>query len=184
MAPLVLPLFVDCCFKRWTKPLLPMVPLLSSRPPSLVGCFRCPPPLTLAPSHGRRHQQSVALTAGTSTSPSPSPGPPVVVAMPPLGMTPTFVCASSLSLSSSWWWFPPLTAVKGVLPASRLPAQHDNAPWKIVDLHNINSSGVMAVHLFLFSFDFNSYVCFYVGSVWTVLLSCSCDVLEPVTEEQ
>jgi hypothetical protein len=79
---------------------------------------------------------------------------------------------------------PPLTAVKGVLLASRLPERHDNPPWKIVDLHNTNSSGVMAVHLFLFSFDFNSYVCFYVGSLCTVLLSCSCDVLEPVTEEQ
>jgi hypothetical protein len=32
-------------------------------------------------------------------------------------------------------------------------------------------SGVMVAHLFLFSFNFNSYVCFYVGSVCTVLLS-------------
>ena len=57
ISPLVPPLFVDCCFKRRTKPLLPtMVPSLSSRLPSLVGCFRCPPPPTLAASHGRRHQ--------------------------------------------------------------------------------------------------------------------------------
>jgi len=27
---------------------------------------------------------------------------------------------------------PPLTAVKGVLPASRLPERHDDPPWKIV----------------------------------------------------
>jgi len=54
----------------------------------------------------------------------------------------------------------------------------------IVNLHNINLSGVMAVHLFLFSFNFNSYVYFYVGSVCTVLLSCSCDVLEPIKKEQ
>ena len=47
----------------------------------------------------------------------------------------------------------------------------------------IISSGVM-VHLFLFSFNFNSYVCFYVGSLCTVLLLYSCDVLEPVKEEQ
>ena len=45
-------------------------------------------------------------------------------------------------------------------------------------------SGVVVAHLFLFSFNFNSYVCFYVGSVCTVLLSYSCDVLEPITEEQ
>ena len=82
--PLVPPSFVDCYFKRRTKPLLPtMVPSLSSRLPSLVGCFRCPPPFTLAASHGRRHHQSVTLTAGASTSPSSSPGPPVVFAMPP-----------------------------------------------------------------------------------------------------
>jgi hypothetical protein len=37
---------------------------------------------------------------------------------------------------------------------------------------------------FLFSFNFNSYVCYYVGSVCTVSLLYSCDVLEPVTEEQ
>jgi hypothetical protein len=41
----------------------------------------------------------------------------------------------------------------------------------IVILHNINSSGAMAVHLFLFSLNLNSYVCFYVGSVCTVLLA-------------
>jgi hypothetical protein len=75
ISPLVPPMFVDCCFKRQTKPLLPtMVP--SS---SLVGCFRCPPPPTLAASHGRRHHQSVTLTAGASTSPSSLPGPPVIV---------------------------------------------------------------------------------------------------------
>jgi hypothetical protein len=51
--------------------LLPMmVPSLPSRLPSLVGCFRCPPPPILSASHGRRHQQSVTLTAGDSTSPS------------------------------------------------------------------------------------------------------------------
>ena len=143
ISPLVPLSFVDCCFKRRTKPLLPtMVPSLSSRLPSLVGCFRCPPPPTLAASHGRRHQQSVALTAGASTSLSSSPGPLVIAVMPqavppplrsrpnslgvtrgsalrssaswvrdnaqlpsllptpPLGTTPTFVCASSLSLSS------------------------------------------------------------------------------------
>ena len=83
--PLVPPSFVDCCFKRRTKPLLPMmVSLLSSRLPSLVGCFRCPPSPTLAASHGRRRQQSVTLTAGASTSPSSSPDPPVVVATPPV----------------------------------------------------------------------------------------------------
>jgi hypothetical protein len=39
--------------------LLPtMVPSLSSGLPSLVGCFRCPPPPTLAASHGRRHTSS------------------------------------------------------------------------------------------------------------------------------
>ena len=44
ISPLVPPLFVDCCFKRRTKPLLPtMVSLLSSRPSTLVGCFCCPP---------------------------------------------------------------------------------------------------------------------------------------------
>jgi hypothetical protein len=32
-------------------------------------------------------------------------------------------------------------------------------------------SGVMVPHLFLFSFNFNSYICVYVGSVCTVLLS-------------
>ena len=96
MAPLVLPLFVDCCFKWRTKPLLPMVPLLSSRPPSLVGCFRCPPPPTLAASHGRRHQQSVALTAGASTSLSSLPGPPVVVAMPPAVQKPNWARNSSV----------------------------------------------------------------------------------------
>jgi hypothetical protein len=42
----------------------------------------------------------------------------------------------------------------------------------------------MVAHLFLFSFNFNSYVCFYVGSLCTVLLLYSCDVLEPVKEEQ
>ena len=40
ISPLVPPSFVDCCFKWRTKPLLPMmVPSLSSRLPSLVGCF-------------------------------------------------------------------------------------------------------------------------------------------------
>jgi len=109
ISPLVPPSFVDCCFKRRTKPLLPtMVPSLSSRLPSLVRCFRCPPPPTLAASHGRGHQQSVTLTAGASTSPSSSPGPPVVVAMPPAVVTtPTFVCASSSSSSSSCRRFPP-----------------------------------------------------------------------------
>jgi hypothetical protein len=64
--------------------LLPMmVSLLSSRPPSLVGFFRCPPPPTLAASHGRRYQQSVTLTAGALTSPSSSLGPPVAIATPP-----------------------------------------------------------------------------------------------------
>ena len=112
ISPLVPPLFVDCCFKRRTKPLLPtMVPSLSSRPPSLVGCFRCPPPPTLAASHGRPHQQSVTLTAGASRSPSSSEVPPVVVAtLPavgqcaiaivaappsPLGTMSTFVCTSN-----------------------------------------------------------------------------------------
>ena len=84
ISPLLPLSFVDCCFKRRTKPLLPtMVPSLSSRLPSLVGCFRCPPPFTLAASHGRRHHQSVTLTAGASTSPSSSPVPPVAVATPP-----------------------------------------------------------------------------------------------------
>jgi hypothetical protein len=47
--PFVPPSFVDCCFKRRTKPLLPtMVSLLSSWLSALVGCFRCPPPPTLA----------------------------------------------------------------------------------------------------------------------------------------
>ena len=41
----------------------------------------------------------------------------------------------------------------------------------IAILHNINSSGAMAVHLFLFSLNLNSYVCFYVGLVCTVLLT-------------
>jgi hypothetical protein len=82
ISPLVPPSFVDCCFKRWTKPLLPMmVSLLSSRPSALVICFRCPPPPTLAASHGSRCQQSVALTAGALTSPLPCP--PLVVATPP-----------------------------------------------------------------------------------------------------
>ena len=59
ISPLVPPSFVDCCFKRRAKPLLPtMVPSLSSGLPSLVGCFRCPPPPTLAASHGRRHTSS------------------------------------------------------------------------------------------------------------------------------
>jgi hypothetical protein len=84
ISPLIPHSFVDCCFKRRTKPLLPtMVPSLSSRLPSLVGCFRCPPPPILAASHGRRHQQSFTLTASASTSPSSSPGPPVVVSTPP-----------------------------------------------------------------------------------------------------
>ena len=49
ISPLVPPSFVDCCFKRRTKPLLPtMVSSLSSWPSALVGCFRCPPPPTLA----------------------------------------------------------------------------------------------------------------------------------------
>ena len=70
------PLFVDCCFKRRKKPLLPtMVSSLSSRPSALVGCFRCPPQPTLAASHGSRRQLSVALTADNSTSPSPCPPP-------------------------------------------------------------------------------------------------------------
>ena len=82
ISPLVPPLFVDCCFKWRTKPLLPtMVSSLSSRPSALVGCFRCPPPPTLAASHGSRCQQSIALTASASTSPSPCP--PLVVATPP-----------------------------------------------------------------------------------------------------
>ena len=51
MAPLVPPSFVDSCFNRQTKPLLPMVPPLLLRPPSLVSCFRCPSPSTLAASH-------------------------------------------------------------------------------------------------------------------------------------
>ena len=52
ISPLVPPSFVYCCFKRQTKPLLPaMVLSLSSRPSALVGCFRCPPPPTLAASH-------------------------------------------------------------------------------------------------------------------------------------
>jgi hypothetical protein len=76
------PSFVDCCFIRWTKPLLPtMVSSLSSWPSALVVCFRCPPPPTLTASHGSCHQQSAALTAGTLTSPSPSP--PLVVTTPP-----------------------------------------------------------------------------------------------------
>jgi hypothetical protein len=59
ISPLVPPSFVDCCFKRRAKLLLPtMVPSLSSGLPSLVGCFRCPPPPTLAASHGRRHTSS------------------------------------------------------------------------------------------------------------------------------
>ncbi len=82
ISPLVPPLFVDCWFKRRTKPLLlTMVSLLSSRPSALVGCFCCPPPPTLAASHGSRHQQSVALTASASTLPSPCS--PLVVATPP-----------------------------------------------------------------------------------------------------
>ena len=82
ISPLFPPSFVDCCFKRRTKPLLPtMVSSLSSRPSALVGCFRCPPPSTLAASHGSRRQLSVALTAGASTSPLPCP--PLVVATPP-----------------------------------------------------------------------------------------------------
>ncbi len=82
ISPLVPPLFVDFCFKRRTKPLLPTkVSPLSSRPSALVGCFRCPPPPTLAASHGSRHQQSIALTASTLTLPSPCP--PLVVATPP-----------------------------------------------------------------------------------------------------
>jgi len=221
MAPLVPPSFVDCCFKRRTKPLLPMVPSLSSRPPSLVGCFRCPPPPTLAASHGRRHQQSVALTAGRRlcrvlpsssrcrqrSSPSvesselsqrDSPLSPAILRFLGEGQRTIAVVATAAAVGDDGRSFvrhrrhcpcrdgdsPPLTAVKGVLPASRLPERHNDPPWKIVDLHNINSSGVMAVHLFLFSIGFNSYICFYVGSVCTVLLSCSCDVLEPVTEEQ
>ena len=59
ISPLVPSLFVDCCFKRRAKPLLPtMVPSLSSGLPSLVGCFRCLPPPTLAASYGRRHTSS------------------------------------------------------------------------------------------------------------------------------
>ena len=82
ISPLVPPSFVDCCFKRRTKPLLPtMVSSLSSRPSALVGCFCCLPPPTLAASHGSRRQQSVALTASALTSPSPCP--PLVVATPP-----------------------------------------------------------------------------------------------------
>ena len=83
VSPLVPPLFVDCYFKRRTKPLLPaMVSSLSSRSSALVGCFHCPPPPTLAASHGSRCQQSVALTA-TSATTSPSPCPPLdVVTLP------------------------------------------------------------------------------------------------------
>ena len=47
ISPLIPPSFVDCCFKRQTKPL--MVLSLSSRPSALVGCFHCPPP-----AHSRR----------------------------------------------------------------------------------------------------------------------------------
>ena len=79
---LVPPSFVDCCFKRRTKPLLPtMVSFFSSWPSALVSCFCCPPPPTLAASHGSRCQLSVALTVGASTSPSPCP--PLVIATPP-----------------------------------------------------------------------------------------------------
>jgi hypothetical protein len=39
------------CYRRWCR-------RLSSRLPSLVGCFHCPPPPTLAASHGRRHTSS------------------------------------------------------------------------------------------------------------------------------
>ena len=82
ISPLVPPLFVDCCFKRRTKPLLPtMVSFFSSWPSALVSCFCCPPPPTLAASHGSRCQLSVALTVGASTSPSPCP--PLVIATPP-----------------------------------------------------------------------------------------------------
>jgi hypothetical protein len=82
ISSLVPPSFVDCCFKRRTKPLLPtMVSSLSSWPSAHFGCFRCPPPPTPAASHVSCRQLSVALTAGNS--PSPSPCPPLVVAAPP-----------------------------------------------------------------------------------------------------
>ena len=55
---IVPPSFVDCCFKRRAKLISTMVPSLSSGLPSLFGCFRCPPPPTLAASHGRRHTSS------------------------------------------------------------------------------------------------------------------------------
>ena len=88
ISPRVPPSFVDCCFKRRTKPLLPtMVLPLSSWPSALVGCFCCPPPPppTLAASHVRCCQQSVALTSVALTLPSPCP--PLVVATPPAILT-------------------------------------------------------------------------------------------------
>jgi hypothetical protein len=49
ISPLIPPSFVDCCFKRRKKPLLPtMVSLLSSWPSTLVGY------LLSAPAHSRR----------------------------------------------------------------------------------------------------------------------------------
>ena len=73
-----------------------MVPSLSSRPPSLVGCFRCPPPPTLATSHGRPHQQSLTLTAGALRSPSLSEVPPVVVAtLPAVGQCAIAIVAAT-----------------------------------------------------------------------------------------
>jgi hypothetical protein len=72
------PSFVDCCFKRQTKPL--MVLSLSSRPSALVGCFHCPPPAHSRRFPWHRRQQSVSLTAGASTLPLPCP--PLIVATP------------------------------------------------------------------------------------------------------
>jgi len=123
ISPLVPPLFVDCCFKRRTKPLLPtMVSSLSSRPSALVGCFRCPPPPTLAASHGSRHQQSIALIASTLTLPSPCP--PLVVATPLCGVFLTLAARLAARTYDAAPW--------GAREASPIPSCEGGAggaPW-------------------------------------------------------
>ena len=87
ISPLVPPSFVDCCFKRRTKPLLPtMVSLLSSWLSALIGCFRCPPPPTLAAfpwqsssavccPHNRRFDVAVAVSSPCHSDTASGPPP-------------------------------------------------------------------------------------------------------------
>ena len=108
------PSFVDCCFKRRKKPLLPtVVSSLSSRPPSLVGCFRCPLPPTPAHSrhfpwqtssavccpHSRRFDIAVVVAGFSRHRRDAASGPPPLRSRPDsLGVT----RSSDLQSSTSW----------------------------------------------------------------------------------